>query len=1474
MQLKSLSSITGGFICFVLLLVCTVSGDEKFDELFANKEYKKAIEYADSSIPAASRTVDIWVKLGEANEKTGSANEKILVCYKNAQTANPSDPRVYIGLGKCAMNENKNADALKHYQRAYILKRTAEAAEGIAIAASKLENWDKARDAAESAISLDKEVLESRLILCDIYKKENNYRAAAEQLEVIVGKNPSMLKYWKRLALCYEKINDAEKLKTVDPNIIKLDKSDIKSRQRHAEYSLKNNDISTAFALYKELAILTPNDPVVFKNLYQISKDKNQKDDAILYVKNFIALDSSDANYFKELGNLLFEKDDYDGALEAFRKTLKTDQKIKGYFKRYEKIVLKKELTEEAVKVINLGIAAQEADAESYIALGNIYKAKGQFAEALKMYEEALKTDTKNIKVLTSLGECQAKINKTNEAILTYEQVLLLNSNAVEEYKILGELQEKLNKSDKAVDTYKKYLKKVPSDAKTAKTVGLYEYGKKEYRGAIEYLEMVKDAKYHDVEYLVALGHSYLNIKNYANAVDSYAKAKAKKLPVPVLQDILKPMGECYEKIGDKTKASEAYEEYTKISGVKDADASYMQAFLREEANKETALRIYEANTVLFPNDHRNFLRLGMLYSQDKANLSKSAAMLSKASQIITDDPVIWRTLAEVYGKLGNEEKELAAYKKYLTIEPQNLAANRRAGTLLLSKKMYPEALVNLEMVLTLSPKDFEIMCMLADGYVKTKRPAKAVDLLVKAKELQPSDVEIRSSLIEAYLASDQKSKIDREKDELADLDKKIIQKDKKNIDSRVRLAEYSYDKSDFKTAYEIYTELAALTPKEKVVFKRLNEIALQNGNKKDAADYLKRFIALDPENAKANRSLGSILYDLGDYDGALEAFRKALTTDPKMTGLYKQYSDIVVKKGLEDEAIKVLNAAIAAGEADNTAYSTLGKIYQKRKAYASAIKMYKKASDADPKNSEILTQLAECQANSGAVNEAVLTYEQVILINPKAKDEFKALGDLQMKLAKNADAIKTYKTYLDKAPEDNTIAKTVGMYEYENKRYEEATKYLEMVKDAKVKNTTYLVALGLSYYNIKKYDKAAELLAKVQAGKVSEDVLKEILKPLAESYENTGKENEASETYLEYTKLKGVSDPDASYKKALLREKTDKKTAIAMYALNTKVFTGDHRNYLRLGMLLAEDNTQLSSAADMLNKASQLKPDDATVLDKLGQVYNSVKNGEMELLTYKKLLKIDPQHVEANRRVGLILLKQKKYTEAIINLEIVSTMSPKDVDIMLSLADGYMKTKRTDKAIELLEKAKKLKKNDPELGALLYKLYKQTGKDKQAEAEIKELIELTKDNNLRVVYAKDLIDQSRYDEANTLAGQIKAADPTNLEGLMLSGKIHQAQNRIDDAIETYKMISYINENYAPALYERGNIYLTKSDLERAKSYFEKAQKADAQYALSYLGLARVAKLQKDNANYTKHLNKAKSLDPENKEIIAETKKP
>ena len=1454
--------------CFVFFAAfAVISAEDQLTALMSEGKFAKAVEYVDQKIPAASRTIDVWLAYAEALDKTQPDKQKAAAALAEAQKINPSDPKVYAAMGDFYGRQKNYQEAIKYYQKCYILDRTAKAAEGIAICAARLKIWDKARDAAESAVRLDSTTLESRKILSVIYFNDKDYAGAAVQLEAIVEKVKDDVNYWKKLARCYDELKNREKLMVAASHIVDLDKKDIASRRLLSDYSIEKKDETTAFNLLRELAVLAPDDPKVFKHLYQISSDRGQKKDAVLYLRNFLALDSSDAESYKAMGILEYDQKNYPEALDAFRKALKLSPATTGIYQAYMAMVLEKKLEDEALTIAPKAIASGEIDGPALLALGNIYKKKSQCAQAVVVYQSALKADPKNLGALSSLAECQAQTGKTADALINYQQVVLLNPNANAEFKTLGDLLMSDKKPNEAMDNYRKYLEKSPDDEHVASVVGLYYQSKKQYKDALTFLEKIKEPKLQTVAYHIALGDCYYQTANYTKAAEAYAKARSQQPGHALLKELLKPLADSYEKTNRPLDAAKAYEAYVKIPGISDPDASYKQAFLREAADKIGAIAMYEANILAFPQDSRNFMRLGVLLIEDPAQIAKTIEMLQKASVLAPADPMVWQKLCDAYHSAGNTVKELSAAVKLAALDPNNIDANRRAAHILYKKKQYGQAVPYLEKIAASAPQEAEVLLMLADAYMQTKSPAKAVDIYGKLKDVQPDNVKIWLEYIAACEDAAQNEKVAQAKAGLAELDKKIAAKDPKAIDSRVRLANYLFSKNDFDAAYPVFKELASLTPKEKEVFERLVEIAQKKGLTADVFTYLKQFVVLDPSNAKAHLDLGNTLFDQKNTDGALNEYRTVWKLDPAINGYFQRFGEIVVAKGADEEAMAVLNAAIKSGEADMKMYMTLGKIYQKKKQYAAAIALFKKVSNNDPKNIEVLSFLAECMAGSGDIAGAVLTYEQVVLLNPQASAEYKALGDLQIRQGKTDEAIKAYQKYLEKASSDEKVAKIVGLYKYSKKTYPDAITYLEMVKTPALQNEEYLFALGDSYYQQGNCPKTCIVFSQLRSKKTPETMLKKILRPLGECYEKNGDAVKAADAYEAYTAIPGVSDADASYLKAFLREKTDPKTAEILYQGNIKAYPSDARSFVRLGMMYAASPATYSKATQPLSQASALSPKDATVLLKLAQVWGSLKNEDRELEAYKKLLALDPQNIDASRHAGEILIKKKQYSKAIENLEMVQTVNPQDAEVMLMLSEAYLKTGRQDRGIELLAKAQTLKRDDPELMARLYDLYKETGKTKDAEEVIKQLIALKKDNKFRVMYAEDLVGQKRFDEALAIEGEIEKSDPMNIEGLMIKGKIQSLQNKLDEAIETFKTVSFVNENYAPAQYERGEAYRKQGNIERAESYFRKALQLDAKYAPAELGLARVAKTQNKTGEYQDHMSRAKALAPDSKEI-------
>jgi tetratricopeptide (TPR) repeat protein len=871
----------------------------------------KAISCLEKALAAKPDNVEATARLADLYEKNGMS-EKAKSTYEKMISLNPNDPAIYLTLGQYNLKAKKNSEALKNFEKSYLLDHKAPAAEGIAMAASSLDQWDKARDAAESAIHLDPNLIDSRIILAKAYLKDKNYAGAREQLEYLVNKKPMELEYWKQLAVCYLQLNDQAKLASADKKIVDMDKNNVDSRLRLAQYALAQNQTKQAYDMYKDLSLLTPQNADVFKTLYDLSSKSGDRGAASVYLRKYLSINPSDAVAQRNLGDLLYELKDQDGALAAYRAALKLDPTIKGFYKRYAELVIAKGQQDEVIKVLSGAIKSGEADVGAYTTLGMIYQQKANFGKALDMYQKAMQIDPQNLDVLSALAECQAKTGDRNAAIITFEQVIMMNPKADKELKELGDLYLKDGRNDQAIAVYKKYLEKIPSDQDVAKGVGMALYQKKQYADAVKYFDLVREKGTADIDFLVAAGESYYMSGNNKKTQEIYEGLRLRKPSVAVLKKILKILAESYEKDNNLQPAVDIYAQYSTLPGARDADVAYKAAFLQEKVNPVKARKIYEDNVTAFPNDYRNMLRLGILYAKDKATLSKSASLLKKASTIADTIPAMWIEMAQVYNKLGNEKGELDAYKKLITMDPQNLDANKRLGMLLMKGGLISDAMVYLEMANTLSPKDADIMTLLGQGYIKTNRPKDAIDVLVKAKALKPDNADIRLQLVELYKKTEQPKKALEEMKQLV-----AIKRDNKIL---LAYAQSLYDDGKFKEAEETVEDIKAT----------------------------------DPENIEALMILARAQRGQKKLDPAVETYKEISYINPNYAPALCERADVHLQQNKPQWAKTFFERALRADPNYGLAYLGLARLAKMQKNNAVYLQNLDKALQVSPDNAEI----------------------------------------------------------------------------------------------------------------------------------------------------------------------------------------------------------------------------------------------------------------------------------------------------------------------------------------------------------------------------------------------------------------------------------------------------------------------------------------------------------------------------------------
>jgi tetratricopeptide (TPR) repeat protein len=888
-------------LTFILLPASRVSADAEFDRLFNARNFRAALDHADAKLPTTGRSPAMWVRIGQANEALNSP-EKALACYMVAWRIKSDEYQALLGIARiynameqpdqalpmaeAALKVNFTAEASWEFARACIaLNRPADARQALekviasdpnnAIANRELGNIYfnggefakaiplmrlsyKERADGEVAFRIGRAYLETgvpdsavvylriaadrnvnaaqaRGLMARALVDSKKFKEAVEPLEALVRAQPNNLEFLRLLAACYQAENAREKLAEIDRRIVALDRQDVEARLRLAAFAESRDDLATAVTMLREATALDPKNHELFKRLAAAADRHKQGAQAVSAMREFVKLRPNDAEGHRQLGDYQYNVRDFDGALASYRTALRLDPGIKGFHRRYAEIVVARGQTQEVINTLNAVIKSGEADVSTYNTLGMIYHGRKQYREAINMYREALKLEPANFDALSAMGYSQVASGDINGAVITFEQAVMMNAEAVQEYKELGDLYTRQKKDAEALRSYMRYLDRNPTDRVVAANVGRLLFGQERFADAAKYISQSQTT---DPAVLLIYADASLRSNNPRNAIGALEDLRGRRPRVANINRVLLLLGEAYEKDGKNVQAAQMYAEYIGMQGVRDPDAAHKAALLQEKENPAAAIRIYEANIRTYPNDMRNILRLGVLYSQRNEH-AKALPLLQRSTAAADANPELWLQIAQVYNAMGRDSSELAAYQRFLRTNPQHVESNRRVGALLMRRGDFSNAMVNLEVANTMSPNDPAVLSLLARGYVRTNRNEEAINVLARAKAAKPDDTGIRWQLYELYLLTKQPAKALEEIKQLAEMSK----------EGRYLLA---------------YGQLL-------IQQKRVNE----------AEGIVRELLAQDPINTDAMMLRGFILRSRNNFQEALDMYEEVLTILP-----------------------------------------------------------------------------------------------------------------------------------------------------------------------------------------------------------------------------------------------------------------------------------------------------------------------------------------------------------------------------------------------------------------------------------------------------------------------------------------------------------------------------------------------------------------------------------------------------------------
>ncbi|MBV9405850.1 MAG: tetratricopeptide repeat protein, partial [Acidobacteriaceae bacterium] len=538
---------------------------------------------------------------------------------------------------------------------------------------------------------------------------------------------------------------------------------------------------------------------------------------------------------------------------------------------------------------------------------------------------------------------------------------------------------------------------------------------------------------------------------------------------------------------------------------------------------------------------------------------------------------------------------------------------------------------------------------------------------------------------------------------------KVITEKDPKDVDSLVMLGRLERVLEDSVSAEGAFKKVLAIDPDNEDAVTGLASVYSDRGDAKSASALLEKLTKKNP-SPRAFLSLASNYESMHEYSLAADAYKKAIDLDSTHTEWKAALAQDQALAGKYDAALATYQDLASSSPQDAQPYLGMAQIYLEKKDFAKAHEMIDKAKSLDPDNLEVRYNEVLVLENEGKTADAITALKSVLDATTKrtydpqqrsvrarmleklgdlyrtneqyeqAVQAFREIGTLDSDLAPRAEAqvIDTWRIAKDytkaqqaadaasaKYPNERTIHEVRAQMLADQGKTDQAITELKKLLDGKNDRETYL-SMADVYQKAKNWGEMSKVLD--AAEKLS-----------------TTKEDQGNVQFMRgamYERQKKFELAEKTFRLAL----DDESPNDPIYASTL--------NYL--GYMLADRNTRLQEAQDLIKKAVNLEPNNYAFLDSLGWVYyrmNKLDEAEHELTRSVQLSGKDPT---IHDHLGDVFFKQGKIKEAIAewqsSLKAWNASTPGDME-----PDEIAKVqKKLDNARVRLAKEQGPKQNNP----------------------------------------------------------------------------------------------------------------------------------------------------------------------------------
>lgn len=791
------------------------------------------------------------------------------------------------------------------------------------------QDWKAASIEIKNALQLNPANTKARILLAELYLRNQNGIAAEKELEKAVkyGTNENEVLALLVKAYYYQfKFTDILDKSLNIENIEDDTESEIFMYRGIASLNLKKKtDADTDFKMSTHKSATSKYGKLSDVFISALAGDAPA---ALSKVNSIIEShpDFADAYLLRAEIYLQQETSDLKKAIADYKRLLELEPSRLIHYFEYAKLLVNDEQLEEAEKNVDTILRTTPNHLPGNLLKAGIRLRLNDFETAVKYADTVLAGMETNSQAKLIAGTANFHLKKYELSRKQLKSVINQIPADHVAHRMLAYAEFKLGYVDEANETISAIGDHAPKDSQLFNQFGAELAMKGDIGGAQQWYEKAFSLNPDDANAKTRLGILQL-MQDDDRGVAHLKQAIQDEEKSPLARAALVSY---YLKQGNVDEALRLSKEYTvkrnqdpeslsfyantllRVNKLEDAENQLKKALQKDSTNIPALMTLVRVD--LIKQDHHSaYDHLNSVIQVNSSHEQALTQLFGVARKINKQDDAIKRIISAGDANPDNKEIRIVEALAYLSlnqqdtaktvldlIEPKDQSSYLKAQTLLghieLNAKQYDKALEHYNNKLLITPNDSTTFKQIAQTYIKMGQPKDALQQIQSALQKIPNDRELQLIEIQLLFDNNQPQQANKKA-------QSMLSREQSPSAVRAILGKAAAQSKDYKQAIQHYSELHKLEPSTRSLLMLVSAHTANDENKK-ADKLLSEWLKQHPDDAavrmfKANRDVGK------DHSAAISNYREVLKKSPNNFVAYNNLAWALGQTGKLEQALE-----------------------------------------------------------------------------------------------------------------------------------------------------------------------------------------------------------------------------------------------------------------------------------------------------------------------------------------------------------------------------------------------------------------------------------------------------------------------------------------------------------------------------------------------------------------------------------------